>query len=155
MSAQLLVTDEGFTIVLKKAANLGSADFRTAFRRIARDWMDLIMVGFESESDPYGNPWTSLSKFTFEKKGNDAILIESGAFMSSFHSEVTRRGLTIDNSRVFENGYTPAIHQFGGVNASGKKVPARPFVPHQENFPLTWEQSVDHHMGDYLDRYFA
>lgn len=153
------ITDNGFSATLTKAENLGSHDYRTAFRRIGRDWLKQIDQGFELEQDPYGNPWQPLSAGTVAAKAKKgvsdpaAILIESGLFRQSFFAEVSRRGLVLTTDRVFEGGVTPEVHQFGGV-VDGSPIPPRPFLPLEE-IPEFWQYLAMTHLGDDMDRYFA
>lgn len=152
-------TDRGFGDTLRKAAGLGSEDFRTPFRRISRFWLNEINNGFLRERDPYGNPWEHLSPLTIRLKRErgsrfpTSILRDEDLLRQSFHAEVNRKGFTLFTDRIFDDGTTPEIHQFGGVNADGRPVPARPFFP-TGDFPPHWVQVAEAYLDDEFDRIF-
>lgn len=148
--------DRGFGLALRKLAGLGPKDFRTAFRRISRAWLQEIDQGFIRETDPYGTPWKHLSPRTIRakrRKGSrfpTAILRDTELFRHSFQAEVNRTGFAVFTDRAFEDGTTPEIHQYGGYNSDGRSVPARPFLP-LDGLPEHWRAIAEGYLGDDLD----
>lgn len=148
--------DRGFGLALQKLSGLGPKDFRTAFRRISRAWLREVDQGFIRETDPYGESWEHLSPRTIRakrRKGSKyptAILRDTELLRFSFQAAVSRTGFSIFTDRAFEDGTTPEIHQFGGVNSDGRTIPARPFLPF-EGLPETWRSIAEGYLGDDLD----
>lgn len=151
--------DDGFGATLAKVAGLGSRDYRTPFRRIANAWLKEIDSSFVNEADPFGNPWHPLAKSTIDEKQRKgvsnptAILQETGELRQSWKADITRVGFTIFSDRVFDDGSTAEIHQFGGVAArSNATIPARPMLPEDE-FPPLWQDLAIGFLGDDLDAF--
>lgn len=150
--------DNGFDLLLTKLSTLGRGDFRTAFRRISRAWLAEINEGFLFARDPYGTPWEKLKESTIAEKTRKGSsyptepLRDTDEMRQSFHAEVNRTGFLITSDRVFEDGGTPDIHQFGGVVASSNTfVPARPMVP-LEGFPPHWVDIAEGYLMQDFDQ---
>ncbi len=150
--------DRRFTATVEKAATLGPGDFRTAFRRISRAWLELIDAGFVREEDPYGNGWDHLSKRRLaekRKKGYPSnILQATGQMRSAWKAAVTRTGFSIFNDRSFSGNRTAAFHQFGGTNVDGNAfTPARPMIP-LDGMPDHWTTIAEGYLNDDIDKIF-
>lgn len=159
MPLSVKVTDN-LNIALTKAKNLGSNDFRTAFRRTANAWLQEINSGFLRERDPFGNPWKKLHPVTVIHKtasGSrfpNSILRDSDEFRRSFKAEISRTGLGIFTDHVFDDGTGPEIHQFGGTHPrTNSFIPARPFLPIGA-FPAEWWQIAEGYIQQDLKEAF-
>lgn len=141
-----------------KLSGLGPQDFRTSFGRIGRAWLLEIDDGFSRETDPFGNPWEELSPRTIrykQKKGSanpEAILQDLGLMRNSFNLVVSREGFAIGNDRVFPDGTTAEIHQFGGRHpVSNAPIPSRPMMP-LDRLPAEWERIAEGYLGVDMER---
>ncbi len=87
---------------------------------------------FLSQTDPYGNPWASLSPVTVAKKGHSRILYENGDLMAgTICVPLPGAGLKI---LIGPKGY---YHQIGRSN-----MPARKVFP-DKGMPPLWRQDID------------
>ena len=160
-------TDVDFEEVAAKLAALGSSDAaQNALQAAGRKLKTLIDIGFRDGVSPEGAPWRALSMRSGQplvdtavlrssityKTGND----ESGAFL-----EV---GTNKNYARVHQFGAVikPRSGQFlrfmgrnGYVFAKSVTIPARPFLPLDENevrLPADWSRSVVGAINSYMTR---
>ncbi len=110
---------------------------RTLIEGLAQETMTLIQEGFQTSTDPYGQPWVA------DKKGGHSPLQATGALRSGFTVTQGATGFTISNDAP---GF--AAHNFGWV-----KIPKRQMLPDSiKGLPEAWskrlESSATHTLSD-------
>jgi phage gpG-like protein len=83
------------------------------------------------------------------------VLQDTRRLRNSFKAEVLDDGLSLFTDRVFSDGITAEIHQFGGTHPRSQVfIPPRELLPFKDNLPTTWLSwaEVFHSIG--IDRIF-
>ncbi len=98
---------------------------------------NIIEESFEYQKDPISDKsWTPLKKSTkmrkLKKGKSDKILRKDGALEDNWEIATTKEVKVFNNSKANKLGYG-IVHQFG---SSKKKIPARPFLPVNEDGEL-------------------
>lgn len=153
------INDAVLLHTLKAARELSPKGFAPEFAQMGQFFRTKVREGFESERDPFGNPWKPLARNTIRskvKRGvNNGILKETGELERSFQYRVLVNGVRLSSNRVFDDGTSAEIHQEGGVHpVTGQYIDARPMVPRQGDFPASWTTEVLNLVGEGIDRIF-
>jgi phage gpG-like protein len=156
------IVDSGFGEAVDKAVNFNVADFAPELASLGAALVDEIKGEFGGARDPYGNKWAPLKAVTIEEKQKrgsptpDQILQDTGLLLRSFKFEVQDTGLSVFTDRIFPDGTTAEIHQFGGTHPrSGSFIAARALLPWEEPLPLDWQSLIsDVYLQIGVDRIF-
>lgn len=113
------------TTRLRELAAQGK-DLGPALAEIGEKEVTNILLRFEHEEDPQGNPWATLQRPRRKRRGkrrrrgiSDKLLQDTGRLKGSIQSQVLGGSVLLVGSNV---EYAP-FHQFGTVF-----IPARPFL---------------------------
>jgi len=117
--------------------------------------VDLIQLGFDASEDPYGNTWDAVIR-------GGKPLRDTSTLMNSFNAQVAGDSVAIGSNLTVGDGHNLAsIHQDGAtirakaggllrfmigdrfVTVEQVKIPARPIIPEEENWPDTWREEVN------------
>ena len=125
----------GFGAVLRKLGDVPS--------RVAREAADALTArlaaGFASGMDPYGNAWAPLAPATIRKGRTPPPLTEGGSLAGGTRVvPLSGAGLGLESIETLSRGAPASIHMTG---ASGKNLPARPFLP-TNALPATWRADL-------------
>ncbi|WP_324171996.1 phage virion morphogenesis protein [Sulfurimonas sp.] len=97
--------------------------------------MEATQIAFETETDPWGNPWENTQSKTFhhlDSAENPHNSNDTG-MRNDLHATVnSKKEVVVGFSVVSDGGYAyPAVHQFGSKKSSGRGsgIVARPFLP--------------------------
>lgn len=91
----------------------------------------LVGESFSQRKSPYGLPWKPA------KKPGTGDLIESGKLQGSLAIRATREGVLVSSAVPYA-----AVHQEGAKTKKGA-IPARPFLPNREAWPVSWAKSLE------------
>jgi phage gpG-like protein len=116
-------------------ARLGAVP-SVASREAAKGISRAIDDQFDAQVDPYGKAWAPLKESTIERKGDDAILSETGKLRGGIHV-LPRPGAGID---VTIDAEYAGFHQTG-FTVGKTHVPARKILP-DAAIPDTWERTI-------------
>lgn len=117
-----------------------------ASKAIAGRLTELLDQQFESDSDPYGNPWAALAESTLKRKRGDSRILERSDNMRPTVQATPARGAGVELRAEHPAG----VHQTGGA-AGGWRMPARKLFPEGGEFPEEWQDAID----EELDAAFA
>jgi len=139
-------------------------------KQLAEETIELIRDGFESETDPYGNPWAPL------KLRTGRILSDKGGLRSSWHQvSSSRRGFEVASGKLYakwhQGGtgiYGPRKQRIvpkrsralGPINPGGlffrsvKGTPKRRMVPSRGPLPAAWRRRYVETAQEVLTEYF-
>jgi hypothetical protein len=101
-------------------------------RPIADRLNELLTEQWNTESDPYGEPWEPLAESTKKAKGHDTILIDTGELAAGTMA-VPRAGAGIDLVSLDYGQY----HQTGTT-----RMPRRPIFPDGQSLPESWQEAI-------------
>jgi len=108
---------------------------------LAEESITLVSEGFRGQKDPYGGRWKGR-----KSGGGSALLVQTGALRSSFHtSSVSASGFTISSGVAYS-----VFHQSGT-----KSMPARMMLPKENDVPGPWEQAFDEVAEEVLEDHFG
>ncbi len=113
-----------------------------------------IELAFEKETSPFGKKWKPLSNKTKKlktKRGKSGkILRYEGNLADNWYVKAAQNEVTISNNASFKGFPYGLTHQFGTTNAFGRgiNIPARPFLPVDENGVL--EKGLSEQINDML-----
>ena len=101
--------------------------FRSSLlKNVAEEARRQVVLGFEQERDPYGNPWEPL------KVREGRILQDTGRMRNAFTFSPTADGFVIRNPTAYV-----AFHEDGT-----SRIPQRMMVPPNGDLPPLWERDV-------------
>lgn len=130
MSANGIPGLQGFGIALKRLGSIPSKIAKEASARVS----ELIDDQFETETDPYGKPWETLSAATVRRKHGDTRILQ--------RSEDLRKKIKVKPMRAagiavtFDPPYA-SYHQTGT-----RYMPARKLFP-EGAFPAKWNAALN------------
>ncbi len=107
-------------------------DFSEVTAEISNYLYNATDEAFDNESSFDGTPWERLADSTVEAKGHSRKLYADGDMRDGLTGDSDGGKAIVGLNAVSDDGYTyPAVHQFGS-----NKVPARPFLPFDEDKKL-------------------
>lgn len=164
----IIDVDDTLAFSTVRALEAKFSDLSPVLYKIGEDLTEIAHKSFDTETSPWGTPWTARQKDT----GRKILTGETGQLNDSIYYRVVGEGsVEIGDPMVYA-----AIHQFGGqtrphkivprnkmalafdggvfraVNHPGSKIPARPFMPVTQYGDLApvAEQSVLKAIEDFL-----
>jgi len=126
------INDRELTRLLQRLRRRGQ-DFSPVTAEIANYLYNITDENFDNESSFDGTPWERLADSTIEAKGHNRILYDDGDMRDSLSGDSDGEKAVV-GLNAYSNGYPyPAVHHFGSSNG---KIPARPFLPFDEDKQL-------------------
>lgn len=117
---------DGIAALQRKLEAIASGSFKhDLYDRIGRRLHALVQQGWDSESDPYGDPWAPTTRA-------NPILDETGAMRGSSTYEVTAEGITFTVA-----DWKAAFHQYG----TSRGIVPRKMLP-DEGVPVAWQAVI-------------
>jgi phage gpG-like protein len=155
VSISVETINNGFLEVLAQATTLGVKDFQPELALFGHELLFEISHEFDAGVTPYGEKWQPLAPATVEVKHSSQVLVETGELRRSFGFELVPTGLSVFTDRIFPDGVTAEIHQFGGIHPRANNfIPAREMLPFRDILPVVWESHTEIFLNVGLDRLF-
>ncbi len=143
------IDDKAFTELIRNLKSLNHGRLRTALKAMGNAVHKEVMEAFENERSPGGEGWDKSDRA--EEEGGQT-LSDTGRLKSSISVSAGA-----DSVEVGTNAIYAAIHQLGGKAGRGHKLelPARPFLPDEDNMPMDLGQEMLATLTDHIRRAVA
>ncbi len=155
------IDDKDFTELIRNLKSLNHGRLRTALKAMGNAVHKEAMEAFENERSPGGEGWDKSDRA--EEEGGQT-LSDTGRLKSSVSVSAGA-----DSVEVGTNAIYAAIHQFGGdikpkkgralkfngIMRSKVTMPARPFLPDEDNMPMDLGQEMLAILTDHIRRAVA
>lgn len=113
--------------------------------------LNLVLDGFDSASDPYGDPWQERARETKKTSGRKVLSGETSRLKGGFKRSWSRGEVKIGSSVEYAD-----YHQRPKRGKSGRlKRPRRMMIPTlKRGFPRKYGSEIRKSMGDVFESYF-
>ncbi len=152
MSDDVRIEDRELLRVLAQLAS-ETEDMSDAMRPISETLADSTAEAFATESDPVtGARWPDLSKRTKEQRAKKGywpgkMLQATGDYAQSFQSHYGPDYALHGTNKKRGGEPFGRVHQFGGKNSSGARIPARPHLGLNEEGIEEVFDIIERHLG--------
>ncbi len=128
--------DKAFQALLAGLRSLNHGGLRSALKAIGNAVHTAAVEAFEEERAPGGAPWQESERAKIQ---GGQTLSDTGRLKSSLSVSAGATHVEVGSNAVYA-----AIHQLGGQAGRGHKLtlPARPFLPDEDNMPLDLGQEM-------------
>jgi phage gpG-like protein len=148
------------------ALSAAAADLSPATRMASKAVFEKTQNTFDTESDPWGNPWAPLSQVTLDRRAKAdrqsiAKLFDTGKMFGegiTHDSDALSFSVSIKGNEIER---FPVVHQFGNprnkfFNGPLAPIPARPMLPIRKNgridLPSDWIAAIFAPFDDHFEK---
>jgi phage virion morphogenesis protein len=122
-------TQGDLTGLLRSARKVAEADWDKLNGQIANAVLNAALDAFKQGQSPWGEKWKPSLRAQGLVKGKKPgkTLVDTGRLRKSIHARATSEAAEVGTDVVYAR-----IHQLGGTAGRGAKIPARPYLPVNE-----------------------